>query len=128
MSPTLITQAPAQQFLSRCLRSVLVERTGRGIVWTGRHHRGAPTLGYSTPSGPLGSILFDLRSSLLSLGRVEASFTLLSLTRSLHPSPLHHVHTRCRSQRCQRCCQYRHDNLNNCLPTFFLHSLLMVND
>ena len=36
--------------------------------------------------------------------------------------PLHAFHATGRSQRRQRCCQYRYDNLNNCLPTFLLHS------
>ena len=34
----------------------------------------------------LSSFLFDLRSSLLTLGRAQASLALLSLTRSLPPS------------------------------------------
>ena len=37
--------------------------------------------------------------------------------------PLHDSHARCRSQRRQRCRQYRYDNLNNCLPTFLFHSI-----
>ena len=72
------------------LRRLARPRMVIGYRWEG----GAPLIIGASPYArlfnPFGapwSILFDLRSSLLTLGRAQASLALLSLTRSLHLSP-----------------------------------------
>ena len=94
--------------------------SSKNCLWFGRV--GAPLIigagPYARLFNPFGapwSILFDLRSSLLTLGRAQASLALLSLTRSLHLSPftLHLSYTR---RRCHhlRCCHHSWDSRDSC--------------